>query len=141
MAADILPELAYPPRVTEFTRPFWDALEEGVMRTTRCDECGHMTFPPKPLCPNCWTKRVSWVDLAGRGVLYTYTEVSAAPATFADEAPYVLGLVDLDEGVRCLSRVLAPWVELRPGLRVRLSVRQTQPVRLFDFIIDDEEDS
>ena len=138
MSADTRPELAYPPRVTEFTRPFWEGLDDGVMRTTACADCGHMTFPPKPVCPNCWSRQVSWVDLTGRGVLYTYTEVSAAPATFAQEAPYVLCLVDLDEGVRCVSRVLAPWEDLQPGLRVRLSVRDTVPVRLFDFVIDEE---
>lgn len=133
-----LPELAYPPRVTEFTRPFWDGLADGVLRTTRCDGCGHMTFPPKPICPDCWGKDVSWVDLSGRGVLYSFTEVSAAPATFAAEVPYVLCLVDLDEGVRCVSRILADWEDLQPGRRVRMVVRETSPVRLFDFVIDEE---
>lgn len=138
MSVDARPELPYPPRVTEFTKPFWEGLDDGVLRTTRCDECGYMTFPPKPICPDCWGKNVQWVDLAGRGVLYTYTEVSAAPAMFADETPYVLCLVDLDEGVRCVSRVLAPWEELRPGLRVKVAVRDTDPVKLFDFVIDEE---
>jgi uncharacterized protein len=138
MSVDAKPELPYPPRVTEFTKPFWEGLDDGVLRTTRCDKCGYMTFPPKPICPDCWSKNVQWVDLAGRGVLYTYTEVSAAPAMFADETPYVLCLVDLDEGVRCLSRVLASWEELRPGLRVKVAVRDTSPVKLFDFVIDEE---
>ena len=138
MTGDARAELAYPPRVTEFTKPFWEGLDIGVLRTTRCDECRHTTFPPKPVCPHCWSKNVQWIDLSGRGVLYSYTEVSAAPATFADEAPYVLCLVDLDEGVRCLSRVLASWDDLRPGLRVRLQVRDTAPVRLFDFVLDEE---
>jgi uncharacterized OB-fold protein len=137
MSTDARPELAYPPRVTEFTKPFWKGLEAGVLRTTQCDDCGYMTFPPKPVCPKCWGKQVSWVDLSGRGTLYTYTEVSAAPATFAHEAPYVLCLVDLDEGVRCVSRVLASWEDLRPGARVRLQVRDTEPVKLFDFVLDE----
>jgi uncharacterized protein len=135
-----LAELAYPPRVTEFTKPFWDGLAEGegVLRTTKCNACNHMTFPPKPICPECWSKDVDWVDLSGKGVLASFTEVSAAPSTFAAEAPYTLCLVDLDEGVRCLSRILATWDELKPDLRVRMVVRQTEPVRLFDFILDGE---
>jgi uncharacterized OB-fold protein len=135
---DAAAHLAYPPRVTPFTTPFWDGLDEGVLRTTRCRDCSHMTFPPKPICPECWKSDLEWVDTSGRGTLYSYTEVSAAPATFADEAPYVLCLVDLDEGVRCVSRVLATWDELRPDMRVRLKVRDTAPVRLFDFVIDEE---
>lgn len=129
--------LPYVPRVTAFTKPFWDGLDEGVLRTSRCVRCGHMTFPPKPVCPECWGREVEWVDLSGRGTLYSFTEVSAAPAMFADGAPYVLCLVDLDEGVRCLSRVLASWNELAPDMRVRMVVRDSEPVRLFDFVIDE----
>lgn len=132
--------LAYPPRVTPFTEPFWRGLDEGVLRTSKCRQCSHMTFPPKPVCPECWGSDLEWVDLSGRGILYSYTEVSAAPATFADEVPYVLCLVDLDEGVRCLSRMNASWESLRPDMRVKMKVRQTTPVRLFDFEIDDSEE-
>lgn len=130
--------LAYPPRVTEFTQPFWDGLAAGHLSSTRCTACQHMTFPPKPVCPECWGRDVVWERLSGKGSLYSFTEVSAAPATFADEAPYVLCLVDLDEGVRCLSRVLASWEELEPDQRVRMVVRQAEPVALFDFVIDEE---
>lgn len=131
--------LAYPPRVTEFTRPFWDGLAAGTLSTTRCTGCGHMTFPPKPVCPECWASDLEWVELSGKGTLYSFTEVSAAPSTFAAETPYVLCLVDLDEGVRCLSRILAPYDSLVPDTRVRLRIRESEPVRLFEFVIDDEE--
>jgi uncharacterized protein len=64
--------------------------------------------------------------------------VSAAPAIFAAEAPYILCLVDLDEGIRCLSRVLADWDDLTPDIRVRVKVREAEPTYLFDFVIDGE---
>ncbi|NGP07789.1 Zn-ribbon domain-containing OB-fold protein [Rhodococcus sp. 14C212] len=140
MTSDTTQELAYPPRVTPFTEPFWNGLDEGVLRTSRCRGCSHMTFPPKPICPECWQSDLEWVDLSGRGTLYSYTEVSAAPATFADEAPYVLCLVDLDEGVRCLSRINAQWDQLRPDQRVKVTIRDSTPVRLFDFEIDSSEE-
>jgi uncharacterized protein len=132
--------LPYPPRVTPFTERFWQGLRDGVLQTTRCCQCTYMTFPPKPVCPQCWSRAVEWVELSGRGTLYSFTEVSAAPAMFAAEAPYVLCLVDLDEGVRCLSRILARWDELEPDMRVRMVVRETEPVRLFDFVIDDDQE-
>jgi hypothetical protein len=47
-------------------------------------------------------------------------------------------LVDLDEGVCCLSRILAGWDELEPDLRVRLEIRDSTPVRLFNFVLDKE---
>jgi uncharacterized protein len=131
-------QLACPPRVTLFTRPFWDGLAVGVLRTTRCRDCSRLTFPPKPICPECRESDLEWVDLSGRGTLASYTEISVAPATFADESPYVLCLVDLDEAAHCLSRILAGWDELEPDLRVRLEIRDSAPVRLFDFVLDQE---
>ena len=130
--------LAYPPRVTAFTAPFWDGLREDVFRTTRCAHCTHTTFPPKPVCPECWSADIEWIRLGGGGVLRSYTEVCAAPAVFAAEVPYLLGLVDLDENVRCLSRIVGNWEDLRPDRRVRVRMRAAEPTYLFEFVLDDE---
>ncbi|MGW4335431.1 Zn-ribbon domain-containing OB-fold protein [Rhodococcus koreensis] len=134
-------QLAYPPRVTPFTETFWDGLRDGVFQTTACTKCQHMTFPPKPICPACWSQEVEWRRLSGNGVLRSFTEVSAAPAIFAAEAPYVLCLVDLDEDIRCLSRVDATWDELAPDLRVKVRIRDAEPVCLFEFVLDREDSS
>jgi uncharacterized OB-fold protein len=98
---------AFPPRMTEFTQRFWQGLAAGRFETTRCDDCERLTFPPKPFCPHCWSKRIAWVPLSGRGKLYSQTVVHAAPAAFQDEVPYRVGIVDLDEGLRIATRVLA----------------------------------
>ncbi|SDG81505.1 Zn-ribbon domain-containing OB-fold protein [Microbacterium pygmaeum] len=132
--------LVYPPRVTAFTRTFWDGLRDGTFLTTRCQDCGHMTFPPKPVCPECWKSNVEWVELSGRGVLVSYTEVSAAPQMFEHEAPYTLCIVDLDESVRCVSRVLAAWDDLAPDARVRLKIRDSVPTPLFEFVLDTDDE-
>jgi len=104
---------AFPPRMTEFTQRFWQGLSSGRFETTRCEDCGRLTFPPKPFCPHCWSKRISWMPLSGRGKLYSQTVVHAAPAVFQDEVPYRVGIVDLDEGVRIATRVLS---EREPAL-------------------------
>ena len=95
----------WPPRVSAFTRPFWDALAEGRLTTTRGRTSGRLTFPPKPFCPYDWGE-VEWVDLSGRARLYSQTVIHAAPAVFAREAPIHNGIVDLDEGVRVAARIL-----------------------------------
>ena len=95
----------WPPRVSTFTSPFWDALAEGRLTTTRGRTSGRLTFPPKPVCPYDWGE-VEWVDLSGRGRLYSQTVIHAAPAVFAREAPIHNGIVDLDEGVRVAARIL-----------------------------------
>ena len=129
--------LVYPPRITEFTRTFWEGLAAGRFLTSRCTDCEHMTFPPKPICPECWEPNVEWVELSGRGTLVSYTEVSAAPQMFAKDAPYTLCIVDLDEGVRCVSRVLADWDDLEPDARVHVVFREAEPTYLFEFVLDD----
>ncbi|MDB5609499.1 MAG: hypothetical protein JWP25_6399 [Bradyrhizobium sp.] len=98
---------AFAPRMTEFTRHFWQGLSAGRFETTRCDDCERLTFPPKQFCPHCWSKRIAWVALSGRGRLYSQTVVHAAPAVFQNEVPYRVGIVDLDEGLRIATRVLA----------------------------------
>lgn len=131
-----LPHLVYPPRLTASTEPFWTGLVEGEFRTTQCLDCRHMTFPPKPICPTCWSRDIEWVVLSGRGTLASFTEVSAAPKVFVSETPYVLALVDLEEGVRVLSRILAPYDGLQVDIPVHLKIRPAQPLYLFDFVPD-----
>lgn len=96
----------YPPRVSAFTKRFWDSLADGRLTTTLCRECGKLTFPPKPFCPHCWSAEVIWAELVGRGRLYSQTVVHAAPGLFAAEAPYRLGIVDLEEGLRIAVRMI-----------------------------------
>jgi uncharacterized OB-fold protein len=96
----------WPPRITEATRPFWQALAEGRLTTTRGISSGRLTFPPKPFCPHDWGRQVEWVELSGRGTLYSQTVIHAAPAAFAEEAPIRNGIVDLEEGLRVAARIL-----------------------------------
>ena len=97
----------WPPRVSEFTKPFWDGLAAGHFNTVRCRACGKRTFPPKPFCPHCWAREMDWVPLAPRGTVYASTVVHAAPKLFAHEIPYRVCIVDLADGLRIATRLLA----------------------------------
>jgi len=127
-------QLAYPPRIMPFTEPFWAGLRDNRFTTTACADCGHMTFPPKPVCPDCWSENVQWKDLKGFGILRSFTEVAIAPLAFAKEAPYVLGLVDLDEGIRCMSRIAALYDDLQVDDPVKVTFRAAEPAYLFEFV-------
>lgn len=96
----------FPPRVSAFTRPFWEALDQGRLRTTRCADCGTLGFPPRNLCRACWSRSVRWVDLAPNGVLYSFTRVHVVPGAFAGDAPYAIGIVDLADGPRLMCRMV-----------------------------------
>jgi len=106
------------------SRAFYSRLAERRLSTTRCEECGALSFPPRGHCPACAAadasrgRRVRWADLSGRGTLHAFTQIERA---FFFAKPDVIGLVDLEEGCgRILSRIAAPFESLRIGQHVRV---------------------
>lgn len=114
---------AYPPRVSAFTQPFWEGLGSGKWQSTCCQACGKFTFPPKPVCPHCWSDRMAWKELSARGALYSWTRIHSAPKVFVDEAPYAVCVVDLDLGLRIATRLVErPGKDFQCGMPVELVV-------------------
>jgi uncharacterized OB-fold protein len=114
---------SYPPRVSAFTEPFWKALAERRLITTFCTRCGKPSFVPKPICPHCWSDAVEWEDLVTRGELYSWTRVHAAPSAFIEEAPFALGIIDLEIGLRLACRLYeADQCDFVPGMPMDLVV-------------------
>lgn len=127
---------AYPPRVTHFNASFWQSLEEGKLTTTCCNKCGEATFPPKPICPRCWALNPSWKVLSPLGVIYSYTVVHAPPSVFAAEAPYAVGIVDLDEGLRVALRLVGAPERLAVGMRGTVVTLKYNDGPYFAFLAD-----
>lgn len=82
-----------------------------------CEGCHHHVFQPRVLCPHCGGTSLRWQPVAGGGTVHSTTVVSRREA---DGGPYNVALIDLDEGVRMMSRVdeIAPQA-VAIGLRVR----------------------
>lgn len=97
---------SYPPRQSAFTQKFWGELGEGKWQSTCCQDCQKLTFPPKIVCPHCWSTQVTWSPLGATGTLYSWTRIHAAPAAFTAEAPYAGGIVDLADGIRLACRLV-----------------------------------
>ena len=94
------------PRQSAFTRWFWDNLSMGHFETTQCASCERLSFPPRELCPTCLSPDYRFVELSGRGHLYTRTYVHMVPTRLIPIAPLSLGLVDLEEGLRIACTLL-----------------------------------
>jgi uncharacterized OB-fold protein len=95
------------PIPTSWSEHFWAELREGRFVLQRCASCGRFTGYPRVFCPHCYSDELEWVQSPGRGTIYTHSAVVAnPPSTFVDELPYVIVIVQLEEGVRFLSQVI-----------------------------------
>jgi uncharacterized OB-fold protein len=83
---------------------FAQHLRDGRLMASRCLRCGRTVFPPKADCVECMGEEFEFVEISGRSTLHTFTKVVTAPTGFEHQAPYVVGVVDLDEGGRALAR-------------------------------------
>lgn len=100
-------------------RPFYEAAARGELRYQRCPACDHAQFYPRAACTACGGDP-EWAIASGRGTVHTFTVVRQNfMAPFADELPYVVAMVELEEGVRMMTNVTdcAPE-EVRIGLVV-----------------------
>ncbi len=91
----------------------------------KCTECGQLSFPPRMVCRKCKSRQSEPFEFKGFGKLYSYTTIYQAPDRFDQIVPYLVGLIDLEEGVRItaqLTDVLPENVEI--GMPLEMVIRQ-----------------
>ena len=108
------------------TAPYWDAAREGRLLFKRCNACGEAFFYPRTYCPACWSSDTVWEESSGRGTVYTFTVVHQNDLPpFNERVPYVVAIVELEEGVRLTSNIegIDPG-DVRCDLAVEVAFRQ-----------------
>lgn len=125
-----------PPVLDRDSAAWWGAISRSTFVLPKCASCGRNFFPPTPYCPHCGSPEVSLKEASGRGRIYSWIVVHRAlhPA-FADDIPYTIVAVDLDEGPRLAGRLLDG--DPRDRGRVRVSFYQVDATRLVGFIPTD----
>ncbi len=129
------------PRPTAISAPFWRAAAQGKLLLQRCRRCSSFIYYPRPFCPTCLSDDLEWKEASGRGTVYTYTVVRrAATPAFADKVPYVLAIVELEEGPRMLTNIVGcPPEEVSVGMPVRATFEKySDEVGLVFFRPDEE---
>jgi uncharacterized OB-fold protein len=86
-------------KVTDFAQH----LRDGYLMGSRCKRCGATSFPPRADCEGCMSDDFEFSEVSGKGKLHTYTKIVAAPTGFEDVAPFIVGVVDLEEGGKALA--------------------------------------
>jgi uncharacterized OB-fold protein len=126
------------PPVGAESGPFWEATREGTLLVQWCTSCDRGIFYPRTFCPYCATagpgdsaagrsgeSTLEWRTASGRATVHAATiehNPAATGATFAHGAPYVVALVDLDEGVRMMTNIIGCAPEdVHPGMAVTVT--------------------
>lgn len=89
------------------TQPYWDGLKAGELRIQRCRSCEKAVFYPRALCPHCGSRELEWFTCSGRGTLHAFTIAHrGTPAAFKGSTPYVVAMVELEEGARVMTNLV-----------------------------------
>jgi len=106
----------------------WKYMSQGKLVGGKCTKCGKMHFPPRPLCNNCFSKDFTWTELPTNGKLLTYTIIHIAPPQFQTMAPYAMGIVELDNGLKILGMIKnVPLDQIKIGLSLSLVFEACTP--------------
>ena len=104
---------------------FYEGLKENKLMVTRCTKCKKLYMPPRADCSKCKSSEMEWVELSGRGKLATYTAMETAPQTFEKDAPFIIGIVELEEGPRIMARLRnVKREDVKVGMELRMHVEK-----------------
>ena len=81
--------------------------ESPALLASRCTNCGNVLFPRVDSCTYCATEDPAPVELSRRGTLWAWTAVTAPPPGYQGEVPFGIGIVELPEGIRVITRLTA----------------------------------
>jgi uncharacterized protein len=89
------------------TEPFWAGVQERKLLMPKCGKCGKVTFPPTVACPHCDAQAFAWTQMSGRGKVFSFVVMHRVyRAAFKEKVPYVIAVIDLEEGPRIISNVV-----------------------------------
>ena len=114
--------------------PFWNGLRERKFLLQKCRVCGEVFFPPRIICPECFSDDLKHIEAKGTGILYAFTEIFVPMLGF--DSPYVLGLIELDENPgRFISRIDVSYETLRVGMKIKVTfVDAAKNLTLHQFV-------
>ena len=108
---------------------FWREIQSRYnLVGTKCGNCGKVDFPPRSVCPDCGRKSVGKMQvhrIGGKGTVVTYTTIYDAPSQFDLQKPYVMAIIEMDEGVRLTSQLIDVKPEdVKIGMKVQSTFRK-----------------
>ena len=95
----------------------------------KCNGCGTIAFPRRMKCASCGKEEFTTVKVKDTGKVLSYTIIRVAPKQFSDEAPYAVGIVELDDKTRITAQIAdVEFDKLKIGMKVKIEFRKIQEV-------------
>jgi uncharacterized OB-fold protein len=96
-------------------------LEKGKVMATKCKKCGMVFFPPRADCCSCLSCDMEWKEVAGEGVLLTFSKLQYGPVGFENDLPYTIGVAQFNE-VKVFGRMSKelPDDAINIGMKVKV---------------------
>jgi len=89
---------------------FWREFDARYkLEGNQCTVCGKKFYPPREICDDCHRKSVGKMEkfqFSGLGKLHTYTVIHTPPSEFKDQSPYIVGIVELEEGPKVTTQIV-----------------------------------
>jgi uncharacterized OB-fold protein len=93
----------------------------------KCKKCGQVYFPPRIVCPECKSRKFETIKLNPEGKLLTYTIIRVASDKFSIQAPYAVGIVELNDGVKLTTQIAdVDFEKIKIGMKLKLVFRKIQ---------------
>ena len=90
---------------------FYKNINQGKLLAGKCKKCGKIHLPPRPICDDCYSRDFDWTAVPTKGKLLTFTVIHIAPVQFQSMAPYAMGIVQLENGLKIPGMIRAIALE------------------------------
>lgn len=120
-------ETKYNIRFYNWTHAFWEGTKRGELLFHQCKDCGNKMYPARLFCTACMSQNLEWVKSSGKGKIHSHSTTYEYPSPKIEKivsAPFVIALVDLEEGVRVVTNIVECNPEdVRIGMDVEVVFR------------------
>ena len=105
---------------------YWREIPQRYrLEANKCEACDDVFFPPRLICPQCHSQDLVPAKLVEAGKVLSYTIIRVPPHQFSDQAPYAVGIVELDDGVKLTGQIVdCAFDEIKIGQRVKIEFRK-----------------
>ncbi|VEG46372.1 putative nucleic-acid-binding protein containing a Zn-ribbon [Mycolicibacterium flavescens] len=112
------------PTMDSDSESWWAAVQDRTLLINECGSCSRNSLYARPFCPYCWSEDVCLAPASGRSRLYTWSVIHQNAAPF-DAVPYVVAMVDLEEGPRLMTQIVdCPVDQLCAGMELEIAFRE-----------------